>query len=152
MDTRSLRPLGVTVIAIINGVATIITLGFWFLVIQRLFINKNLPIALDKASAASTLGFIVADITWAVPMLVMSVPGLWRLTSWGWTAAQMANILWFYSLTSAWTRDLYLGSISPGNLLFLPFALFSIWTTIYLWMQRNIFWEHSEKSSKSNVL
>ncbi|OUL29217.1 hypothetical protein [Nostoc sp. 106C] len=148
MKTPSLRPLAVTIIVIVNSVATVITLGFWFLVQQRLFGSENLGIALDKTSVASTLGFMVADILWAVPMLIISVPGLWRLCAWGWTAAQMANILWFYSLTSAWTRDLYVGSISSGNLLFLLFAVLSVWATIYLWMQRHLFREHGQISAK----
>ncbi len=139
METRAFRPWGVTLIAIVNAIATVITLAFWLLVWQRLF-HTALPTTLDRTAAASTLGFMIADLIWAVPLLITSVPGLWRLQAWGWTTAQLANILWIYPLTATWTRDLYLGSLSPGNAIFLPFALFAVWTTIYLWQIRHLFW------------
>lgn len=144
MKIHHVRPRGVTAIAIVNGVAAAITLTFWLVVQQRLFKDGNL----DRASVASTLGFMVADIIWAVPMLIISVPGLWRFQAWGWATAQLANILWMYPLTAAWTRDLYLGSISPGNLLFLPFALFSVWAAYYLWQTRYLFWRESSAVQK----
>lgn len=139
MEIHASRPRGVTLIAIVNAGATVITLAFWFLVHQRLF-QPDVLATLGRASVASTLGFMIADLVWAVPLLIVSVPGLWRSRAWGWTAAQMANILWLYPLTAGWSRDLYLGSISPGNMLFLPFALFSVWATIYLWQTRYLFW------------
>lgn len=139
METFSFRLLGITIIAIVNSIATVVTLAFWILVLSRFFGGTNLHVVLEKASVASTLGFIVADFVWAIPILIISVVGLWRLRFWGWVAAQLANILWFYSLTAAWVRDLYLGNISPGNLVFLPFGLFAMWSTVYLWKVRNLF-------------
>lgn len=144
METSSLRILGITIIVIVNSVATVITLAFWILVLSRFFGGAHLYLVLEKASVASTLGFIVADFVWAIPLLIMSVIGLWHLRFWGWMAAQLVNILWFYSLTAAWVRDLYLVNISLGNLLFLPFALFAMWSTVYLWNVRNLFWTLSK--------
>jgi hypothetical protein len=33
-----------------------------------------------------------------------------------------------------------MGSLSPGNVIFLPFTLFAVWATIYLWQIRHLFW------------
>lgn len=147
MKTNDLRPLKVSAIAIINGIAAVLSLLFWYLVQHRLFGVAHLSLSLDPTSVASTLGFMVADLIWAIPLLIVSGLGLWRLQAWGWTTAQVANLLWLYPLTAAWTRDLYLGSISPGNLLFLPFALFAVWTTCYLWQIRHLFWARTEAIS-----
>lgn len=65
------------------------------------------------------------------------LPGLLKGKSWGVQAAQMANILWIYSLISTWSRDLYMGAVSPGNILFLPFALFAVWSLYYLLTSRS---------------
>lgn len=134
----AVRPRGVTVIAMVNAVATVITVAFWLLVGWRLF-GQSGAVGLSREALASTLGFLVADLVWAVPLLVISIPGLLRMRFWGWVAAQAANLLWFYSLTNLWVRDLYLGTITPGNIIFLPFVLFSIWAAWYLWTHRRLF-------------
>jgi len=130
---------GLKTIVSVNSIAAVITLIFWLLIIFKVYLGSGNEIMMDTVSKASTLGFLIADLIWAVPMLIISVPGLLKLSSWGWTAAQMANILWMYSLTSLWVRDLYIGLISPGDYLFLPFALFSIWSAYYLWLHRSQF-------------
>lgn len=132
------RPRGVTVIAVVNTFAAVITLAFWTLVYLRLF-SGHAASGIDRSALASTLGFLVADLIWAVPVLILSVFGLWKLRFWGWTTAQAANILWCYSLTALLVRDLSTGAVSPGIVLFLPFALFSIWAAIYLWTVRQTF-------------
>jgi len=72
-------------------------------------------------------------------LLVISIAGLRKLNTLGWLAALMVNILWFYSLTSLWVRDIYLGTISPGDYVFLPFGIFAIWSTYYLWIKKEKF-------------
>ncbi|MCU7496480.1 MAG: hypothetical protein HF314_15340 [Ignavibacteria bacterium] len=139
MNHESRRPRGVTVIIYVNIIEAIITLVFWILVLKRLFASGYLPEGMDRSSAASTFGFMVADLLWALPILVLSIPGLLKMRFRGWTFAQLANILWLYSLTSGWMRDMYLGNVAPGNVLFLPFALFSLWAVYYLWKQRGRF-------------
>lgn len=130
---------GIKTIIVVNSVAAVITQIFWILIVFTVYIGSDNEITLDIVSKASTLGFLVADLIWAVPMLIISIPGLIKLSTWGWTAAQMANILWMYSLTSVWVRDLYIGLINPGDYIFLPFALFSVWSTYYLWLNRSKF-------------
>ncbi len=146
MDTK--RPSGVTVIIIVNIIASVITIIFWYLVSRRLFGSNGNQIQLDKFSAGSTFGFMIADIIFAVPVLIISIPGLRKMRFYGWTAAQMANILWLYSLTAVLIRDLYSSMVSPGSLLFLPFALFSVWGIIYLWKKREIFFRISNPVAK----
>ena len=59
----------------------------------------------------------------------------------GWLAAQMANALWWYSFTFILIQELSAQKIRPGTILFLPFALFSIWSACYLWKVRSAFWK-----------
>jgi hypothetical protein len=139
VSQTSSRPKGIITIALVNSIAAIVTLIFWLLVQHRLFGSQKLPDAVDRPSMATTLGFMIADIAWALPLLILSVVGLWYSRFWGWTMAQMVNILWFYALTITWVRDVYLGRISPGSVLFLPFTLFAVWATLYLWKHRSSF-------------
>lgn len=137
---NSVLPRGIKTIIIVNFIASIFTLLFWILVLIKVYISQNVNIIMDKASKASTLGFLVSDLVWAVPMLVISVYGLKKLSSFGWLTAQFVNILWMYSLTSVWRiRDIYVGVINPGDYLFLPFLIFSIWAVFYLWKKRKVF-------------
>ncbi len=138
MTTTATRPRGVTVLIIINSIAAVITLLFWILVYFRLFARPITDPALAIAASA-TFGFLVGDLIWAVPLLIASVIGLRRLTFCGWLCSQFANILWLYSMTVIWVRDLYSGAISPGAWLFTPFALVAVWATIYLWRCRQLF-------------
>lgn len=137
------RPLGITVIVLINGIATILTLFFWLLIYIRVF-SKTIEEPVFRAIASSTLGFLVADIFLAVPLLILSCLGLWKLCDWGWLFAQMANIVWIYSIAVVLIRDIYIGKLSPGLLLFLPFALFTIWAIAYLWYARSYFWHFTQ--------
>ncbi|PAB60425.1 hypothetical protein [Anaeromicrobium sediminis] len=130
---------GIKTIVWVNSIAAVITSIFWILVMFKIFIQQNNDIAMDMASKASTLGFLISDLVLAVPILIISIPGLLKLRSWGWTFGQMANILWIYSLTSLWARDIYTGVLTPGDIIFLPFAFFSIWSINYLWRNRRRF-------------
>ncbi len=137
------RPGGVTVIAIVNSFAVALTFLFWGFVFLRMFAVAGPPRAMDTGSMATTFGFMVGDLIWAELALIISVIGLWRLRAWGWLAAQMVNILWLYSMTVIWCRDLYAGSFSPGGILFLPFVPFSVWASRYLWIIRERFWRRN---------
>jgi hypothetical protein len=44
-------------------------------------------------------------------------------------------------------RDAYT-TVSPGSLLFLPFAIIAAWAIIYLWRKRLLFWEESGGKQK----
>jgi hypothetical protein len=93
----------------------------------------------ERANAATTYGFGISDLVWSLPLLFLSCVGLWRLRSWGWTAAQMTNALWVYSMTVVLIRDFYT-TLSPGGMLFTPFAIIAVWATYYLWKHRELFW------------
>jgi hypothetical protein len=133
------RRLGVRVIAVVNAVSAVVTVAFWGLVYIRLFGAGTITDPVVRASAAATLGFLVGDVVWALPLLIVSVAGLWRRRLWGWLSAQLVNVLWVYSMTVVWVRDVYAGSLSPGAVLFAPFTLFAFWATVYLWRSRDAF-------------
>jgi hypothetical protein len=135
------RPKAVSIIAIINGLALLITLIFWLFILIKQVVPypKNLTVLSERINAATTYGFAIGDLVWSTALLLVSCIGLWRLRFWGWTAAQMTNALWIYSMTVVLIRDVY-STLSPGSILFTPFALIAVWAAYYLWIKRQIFW------------
>jgi len=135
------RPFGVGFIAVVNGIAFLTTLLFWGLVFIRHAVPfpSELSDIVGKANAATTYGFMICDTVYSLPLLFIGTFGIWRMSSLGWTAAQMANILWIYSITLILIRDLN-SKLSPGGVIFIPFAVISVWSIIYLWKQRDLFW------------
>ncbi|MBP1647405.1 MAG: hypothetical protein H6Q30_850 [Bacteroidetes bacterium] len=136
----SRRPFAISVIAIINAIGLVVTIAFWLLVLLKpaVPLPGSLASLPERASAATTYGFMIGDFLWSVPLLLLAAVGLWRMRFFGWAAAQMANALWVYSLTVIWLRDAYIGA-SPGGVLFLPFALASFWAGYVLWKRRTLF-------------
>jgi hypothetical protein len=133
-------PNGVKVIAIVYGIAAVITGLFWILGLfsDRLPNPTDVSTFAEKAAAATTKGFLIADLIFALPLLVLSAIGLWHKKAWGWVITFMVNILWCYSLTVVFIRDIY-STVSPGLILFSPFVPFAIWSSIYLWQKRQVF-------------
>ncbi|MEZ7891255.1 MAG: hypothetical protein QMC67_05875 [Candidatus Wallbacteria bacterium] len=139
MSNRNSIPAGVKLIIGVNVLAIIVTCIFWLLVYLKLFHAPQLDVQLEKSALASTFGFMIADILYAVPCLILSLRGLYKLDFNGFIFAQLANILWFYSVTAVLIRDVYMTNLTPGDFVFMPFVVFSIWAAAYLWKQRNIF-------------
>jgi hypothetical protein len=137
---RSQRSASVSIIAIINGLGLLITILFCGMVYFKRLVPApgDLTDVAERANAATTYGFMIGDIIWSAPLLLLAAIGLWRQRFWGWTAAQMVNILWVYSMTLVWIRDSY-STISPGALIFLPFTVAAVWATYYLWKYRELF-------------
>jgi len=135
------RPTGVTVLAIVNGFAFCLTLLFWGVVAFKKLVPfpSDVAAVAERANAAVTWGFLFGDILLSAPLLFLAARGLWRPSPLGWTAAQMANVLWVYSMIVILMRDGFT-VMSPGGLLFLPFDLIALWATFYLWKQRHLFW------------
>jgi hypothetical protein len=131
------RPSGITFLAVANYVACGVTLIFWALVFFGRLVPApgSLQSEPERANAAVTYGFMLGDVICSAPLLVLAGSGLWRLRTWGWLAAQMANALWIYSMTIVLMRDFY-SRWSPGGLLFVPFAAIALWAVPYLWNQR----------------
>ncbi|MGA3245467.1 MAG: hypothetical protein ABSE41_12685 [Bacteroidota bacterium] len=144
------RPFGVSAIAIINGIAFFLTLAFWGTVAFKKLVPfpSELTVISERANAAVTWGFLIGDIAFSAPLLLIATMGLWRPSALGWTAAQMVNILWVYSMTVVLMRDAFT-VFSPGGMLFLPFALNAVWATIYLWKHRSLFWKSEMISLQS---
>lgn len=134
------RPSGLAVLAVVNAVGLIVTVAFWALVYFKRLVPfpgelNTLP---ERANAAVTYGFMVGDLLYSVPLLMLAAIGIWRLRFWGWAAGQMANMLWVYSMTVILFRDAH-STFSPGGLLFVPFALVALWAIPYLWFKRGLF-------------
>jgi len=134
------RPSGITFLAVVNDVACGVTLIFWALVFFGRLVPTpgSLQSEPERANAAVTYGFMLGDVIYSVPLLLLAGAGLWRLRAWGWLAAQMANALCIYSITIVLLRDFY-SRWSPGGLLFVPFAALALWAVPYLWNQRRAF-------------
>jgi hypothetical protein len=143
---QSQRPKSVSIIAIINGIGLVVTILFWGMVYFKKLVPTpgDLTDTAERMNAATTYGFMIGDIIWSVPLLLLAAVGLWRQRFWGWTAAQMVNILWVYSMTLIWTRDSY-STLSPGGMIFLPFTLAAVWATYYLWNHRAPFLEANQR-------
>jgi hypothetical protein len=131
------RPAGITFLVAVNWIALILTLLFWSAVLLKRLVPApgGLTELAERANAATTYGFLTADLAISAPLLLLAALGLRRLQFWGWTAAQAANALWIYSMTVIWMRDAY-SVISPGAVLFTPFALIAAWAFAYLWTRR----------------
>jgi hypothetical protein len=126
-------------VAGVNAAGAALTLAFWGFAALRLPPPWRVA-AGARLEAATTFAFGIADLVWAVPLLVLSARGLWRRTALGWTLAQAANVLWLYSLSVIGLRDAVAGSLSPGTAVFLPFALFAAWAAVALWRVRAAYW------------
>jgi hypothetical protein len=129
-----------TFLSIVNAIALFITLLFWGMVFAKRLIPfpGDLTAMTDRANSAVTYGFMIGDILYSAPLLMLAWLGLWRLRSWGWLAAQMANALWIYSMTIILIRDYYT-TRSPGGVFFIPFTIVAIWAIPYLWIHRRDF-------------
>lgn len=134
------RPRGITFLCIVNGVGFVLTLSFWATVFFRRLVPLpgDLTLISDRTNAAVTYGFMIADIVYSLPLLLTATIGLWRHTPWGWMAGQIVNMLWIYSMTVILFRDAN-SAITPGGVLFTPFALIAIWAIPYLWVKRKVF-------------
>jgi len=133
------RTSGMKLIAVINGIAALLHLSFWIRAFVRLAPASSQGSGVDRIDLATTYGFGIADLIWSVPLLLIGSIGIWKMKPIGWLAAHLANVLYWYSLTVVIVRDLSSNSISPGTILFLPFALFAFWAAYYLWKVRGLF-------------
>ena len=136
---RSKQTFGIKLIAAINGFAALLHVLFWILAFVRFPSISSQSNATERIDLATTYGFGIADMIWSVPLLLIGSVGLWKMRSMGWLAAHLANVLYWYSFTVIIIRDLSSKSISPGTILFLPFALFAFWAGDYLWKARGLF-------------
>jgi hypothetical protein len=139
VSPSTIRPRGIGLIAVVNALAAALHIVFWTLAFLRLPNPAAATSSVERAMYATTYGFGIADVVWSFPLLAISAVGLWRMRSWGWLAAQMANVLWWYSFTVLGTRDVYAKSLSPGMVVFLPFVLFAFWAATHLWRHRRLF-------------
>lgn len=136
---RAIADPGIRAIALVNGIAALLHLAFWVLVLLRLPSPDKVETEAERIDLVVTYGLGVADLLWSVPLLAIGSLGLYRGDGIGWLAAQIANGLYWYSFTFITVRELNAKAIRPGTLLFLPFAIFSVWAAWYLWQVRALF-------------
>jgi hypothetical protein len=143
-EIKKSRPACITFLAITNAAGLILTVAFWGLVFFKhpVAYPWEMTDLADRANSAVTYAFMIGDIIYSAPLLLLAWIGLWRLKFWGWLAAQMANALWIYSMTVILFRDAFT-SMSPGGILFVPFAVISAWAVPYLWIHRARFLDNS---------
>lgn len=132
---------GIKFIAIVNAIAAIFHFVFWVFVLTHLPCPWSDIGGLDRTDLIVTYGLGIADLIWSVPFLIIGSLRLMRYHLLGWLAAQMANCLYWYSFTFILFREFNMHHIRLGTILFLPFALFSIWSAWYLWKVRSTFWQ-----------
>lgn len=139
--TTRKRTTGITVIVLVNVLGWFTTEGIW----AFLHLTGQIPTATsmgsywEKAYIGLVNGFTVADFIWSNLFLILSIVGLWQMRNWGWTAAMMANTIWFYSMTFTLVRDLVIG-LTGATILFLFFMAFAAFSTVYLWLKRELYW------------
>ena len=127
---------GIKIISGINLLAAALHLLFWGVALVRLVPTLDVS---NQSSLATTIGIGVADLLWSVPVLLLGSIGLYKKRAIGWLGAQMAHVLYFYSMTFVVVRDGLSGRISPGTYIFMPFTLFALWATYFLWKNRSAF-------------
>lgn len=141
------RTFGIKLISVINGIAALLHLIFWILAFFHLSKSAPQNTLAEQANLATTYGFGIADILWSITFLTVGSIELWKMNQLGWLAAQFANVLYWYSLTVILTKDIVSGSISPGTILFLPFAVLSFWIAFYLWKIRDKFFNKARQQN-----
>ena len=132
--------MGIRFLSIWNAFAFLVTLLFWAAV--ALSGRVPGPWAVDgvlaRGASATTWGFLLADILYSLPLLLLAAVGLRRRTAWGWLCAQIANALWIYSMSVLYFRDGFT-RLSPGSVVFLPFLVVAVVALPFLWKTRSRF-------------
>ena len=128
MNNKSIAKI--KIIATVNGIAAVLHFIFWAFVF--------LKVPLEPSEKITAYGLGIADMLWSVPLLAIGSIALYKQRFIGFLAAQMANVLYWYSFTFILFRE-FNTHFRPGTFLFLPFALFSFWAAWYLWKVRSVF-------------
>lgn len=141
-NEKLIRPTIVSLIAIVNIIGWITTEVVWIYMHSSGQIPSpdTLESYWSKAYIGLVHGFTTADAVWSNLTLIFSIIGLWKMKDWGWTAAIMANTIWFYSMTFTLVRDFTTG-LTGFTLFFLFFMAFAAFSTFYLWRNRRLFWK-----------
>jgi hypothetical protein len=135
------RPIGVTILLMLTGVFWLITLIY----IGVLFIGGRIPsiegaTPLERSYIAMFYwGLNITDLIWFQILTVAALLGLWKMTSWGWTAGIMLSTIWVYTTTFFIIGDVIAGP-SIGQITYWFFFAYGILSFAYLWKIREIFW------------
>lgn len=141
-DKTMKRPAGVNAIIIFGILGWITTEGLW----AYLHITHQIPAIAsmnsywEKSYIGLVNGFTMADAIWSNITILASIIGLWKMKTWGWTAAMMSNTIWVYTMTYTMVRDIMV-KVTFGMVFFSVFALGAMVSTVYLWQKRRLFWE-----------
>jgi hypothetical protein len=145
IKVKGFRPVIVTLIVFVNIFGWLTTEGVWV----YLHASGQIPPAsgmenyFSRAYIGLVNGFTIADAIWSNLTLLLSIFGLWKMKDWGWITAMMANTIWFYSMTFTFVRDLTTG-LTGFTVFFLFFMAFAMFSSIYLWKNRRLFWDKTD--------
>lgn len=132
--------MSIRFLAVWNAIAFAFTLLFW----STVALSGRVPGPwsttglLERGASATTWGFLLADLAYSLPLLLLAAMGLRKHAAWGWLCAQIANSLWIYSMSVILFRDMFT-RFTPGSVLFLPFLLVALASFPYLWKVRSRF-------------
>ncbi|WP_319531499.1 hypothetical protein [uncultured Cohaesibacter sp.] len=135
----------IKLVAGVNLFAAVVHVLFWAAALVHL--GGTRPEGPVSSALATTFGIGIADLVWSVPLLLTGSLLLIRRKPIGWLAAQMANGLYFYSMTFILVRDGLVGVFQPGTLVFLPFTLFAVFAFRVLWKERYRFFASDQVST-----
>ena len=130
----------VRLLSVWNAWAFLVTLSFWSAVALSGRVPGPWAVEglLARGASATTWGFLLADLLYSLPLLLLAAVGLRKRAAWGWMCAQMANALWIYSMSVLLFRDGFT-RFSPGSFVFMPFLIVAIAALPYLWRVRSRF-------------
>ena len=135
---KKVRPKSVTAMAIVTLVGWIATVASWIPVV-----TGSTPIPADWPQSYTGLiwGFVASDFIWSQVFSALAVFGLWKMKRWGWAAALMVNTIWIYTMTFSTVRA-FLWQMSYEIFLFMPFTVYALIASVYLWKIRDLFWKN----------
>lgn len=139
LQSHAIADYGIKLIATVNGIAALLHFVIWIIILLRLPRPWAVDAEAERLDLVVTYGLGVADLLWSVPLLSVGCFWLYTGSAIGWLAAQMVNVLYWYSFTFILVRELSARSIRPGTVLLSPFALFSFWAAWHLWQVRAMF-------------
>lgn len=94
---------------------------------------------LSQTLSAFVYEFSQITFIWVTISSILSIMGLHKMKSWGWTAAIAANSLWLSIFAFTFTQNPSERTVFEKTF-FIVFALFAVVSTLCLWRKRFVFW------------
>ena len=118
-----------------NGIAAVLHFLFWALVF--------LKAPLEPSEKITAYGLGIADMLWSVPLLAIGSVALYKQRFIGFLAAQMANVLYWYSFTFILFRE-FNTHFPPRNFPFSTLCSFLFLGCLVSFGEFDLFLKHRE--------